>query len=67
MKLYNLKENSPLRVELEIGIDLATFHHIDGRFSYCTTSDGKPFRLGFMTPMKLVDGRYEIDFNPESK
>lgn len=60
-KLYELPNMSPLRVELEDGtIDEAMFHHIDGMYSYCETSDGKSFHLKAWTPMKEVDGRWEI-------
>lgn len=62
MKLHDLPNNSPLRVELKDGtMDDATFHHIDGMYSYCTTSDGKPFHLYASTPVKKVKGRYEIE------
>lgn len=62
MKLYEIPNGSPLRIKLADGsIDLATFHHIDGMFSYCETSDKKPFHLHCGTPMKFVDGRYEIE------
>lgn len=66
MKLYELNNNSPLRVTVadESGdngkVDDATFHHIDGAYSYCETSDGKSFHLGASTEMELIDGRYEI-------
>lgn len=61
MKLYEIPNNSPLRIILEDGsVDLATFFHIDGAYSYCETSDKKPFHLSASTPIKLVDRRYEI-------
>lgn len=64
--LYELKQNSPLRVFTEDGAaDLATFHHIDGIYSYCTTSDGEAFHLSATTPMKFIDGRWEIN-NPSN-
>lgn len=61
--LYEVPKKSPLRIELKNGsVDLATFHHIDGMYSYCTTSDGKPFHLSASTPMKMVAKRYEIQY-----
>lgn len=67
MKLYEIARNSPLRIELEDGEwDLATFHHVDGAYSYCTTSDGRAFHLAAWTPMVEVDGRWEIDQNPKN-
>jgi len=62
MKLHEIPKNSPLRVEMEDGsIDLAEFCHCDGMYSLCLTSDKKTFHLSRFTPMKLVDGRYEIN------
>lgn len=63
-KLYELEKMSPLRIDLDTGTDLATFHHIDGMFSYCETSDGRPFHLSASTPMVLVNERWEIAPNP---
>jgi len=69
MKLYEIPKNSPLRVTVSDyggdngSVDLATFHHLDGMYSYCETSDGQPFHLMADTEMELVDGRYEIKEN----
>lgn len=61
MKLYEIPDGSPLRIEFEDCVDDSTFHHIDGMYSYCLTSNFKPFHLSAVTPVKLVNGRYEID------
>jgi hypothetical protein len=62
IQLQDIPKNSPLRITMNDGsIDLATFFHCDGLYSYCETSDKKSFHLSRMTPMKLVNGRYEID------
>lgn len=61
MKLHELPESSKIRVQMDDGtMDEAIFCHIDGMYSYCLTSDGKPFHLSAMTPMVEVDGRWEI-------
>lgn len=60
LKLYDIPNESPLRVIANGKEDNAVFHHIDGMYSYCETSDGKAFHLHCGTPMKLVKGRYEI-------
>lgn len=45
----------------------ATFHHIDGMYSYCTIDDvdyhGQPhvFHLAIWTKMKKVGDHYEIE------
>jgi len=78
MKLYELPRNSKLRVSAVDGngaVEMrdATFHHPDGMYSYCTVDNPKPdegrgvFHLSVSTPMKLVDGRYEIDNGEEAE
>lgn len=71
--LYDLPQMSPLRIQLADGTMAdATFHHIDGSYSYCTIDDDGPnnvFHLRAWTPMHLVDGRWEIaerDTNDEA-
>ncbi len=50
--LYDLPNNSPMRIRLDPDrIDICTFHHLDGLYSYCTTSDGTPFHLSRNIPM----------------
>lgn len=71
-RLYDLPDNSPLRVPLgrpgkPEWIDDAIFRHIDGAFSLCVASDGGSFHLSAATPMKLVDGRWEIDWEADKK
>lgn len=68
MELQDIPKNSPLRVKLNDGsTDLSTFFHCDGLYSYCKTSHGNPFHLSRFTPMKLVNGRYEIDIKKDEK
>lgn len=64
MTLREIPRGSKLRVTLDgyPGKALATFHNLDGMYSRCTLDDnGKTFHLHFNTPLKLVDGAYEID------
>lgn len=61
--LQDLPEGAPLRIQVDESWDFSTFHHTDGMYSFCTTSEDVPFHLNRFTPMKLVDGRWEIDFN----
>jgi hypothetical protein len=65
MKLYELEDKMPLplRVNTDKGLEEATCHHLDGMYSYCHL-DAEPnqiFHLSCGTPMKEVDGRWEID------
>ena len=68
MKLYELAQMSPLRVKHRDGSMVnATFHHIDGSYSYCTIDrEPKPgklpstFHIRAWTEMVKVDGRWEI-------
>ena len=69
-KLYEIKQMSPMRIEKIDGFKYnATFHHIDGSYSYCTFDDeilipgvGRQeiFHLAAWTEMVEVDGRWEI-------
>ena len=70
MKLYDLPKESKLRIETQGGHMNATFHHIDGMYSFCTLDD-KPegeniFHLKAWTPMIEVDGRWQIDYETDS-
>lgn len=69
MKLYELKRNSPMRiVKIDGTKSDATFHHIDGAYSYCTFDDEvlipgvakSPFHLRAWTKMVEIDGKWEI-------
>ncbi len=69
MKLYELPENSRIRVEVstdsgeQMKVD-AIFCHIDGAYSFCQLKDNPSeiFHLSASTPMKLCeDGVYEIE------
>lgn len=59
-ELHRLPREAPLRVEVNGIKTLATFHHIDGMYSLCTLKDGTIFHLKAWTPMREVDGRWEI-------
>lgn len=65
MKLYDIPKQSKLKLTIVNGDtereDMVTFHHIDGMYSYCTTSDGAVVHLSASTPMKKVDDYYIID------
>lgn len=61
-KLYEIPRNSPLKVMLNDGtIDNAEFGHIDGMYSFCTTSKGGIFHLDCTTPMIFINGRWQIN------
>lgn len=63
MKLYGLPRNSKMRIEFKDGFHECIMHRVDGKYSYCTVEDlpEKPvFHLSAMTPMKEVDGHWEI-------
>ena len=69
-KLYEIPRHSPLRVTDSDGnIREATFHHIDGSYSYCTMDDevlvpGKAreqiFHIQAWAPVAMVQGRWEL-------
>lgn len=66
MKLYDIPDGSKLRVFVNGSKDKsnATFHHIDGMYSLCSIDGMKGdnyFHLSASTPMKLVEGFYEIE------
>jgi len=73
MLLHELKMPVKLRVWAEDGLlHLATCHHLDGMYSYCTMDEGgvlfhnsegniNTFHLSRHTPMILIDGRYQIE------
>ena len=71
-ELLDLPRGAPLRVMLkDCSIEDATFHHIDGSYSYCTLdnrrSDPDPkgetkavvFHLYIFQKLELVEGRWE--------
>lgn len=64
-KLHEIEAASKLRLNTDRAEgETATFHHIDGAYSYITLdSDGMAVHLSATTPMKLVDGHYEIDYD----
>ena len=62
--LHELPHKSPIRITLEDGtVEDAIYDHPDGMYSYCylESDKDKVFHLSVMTPMKEVDGRWEID------
>ena len=65
-ELHRIPNNSPLRID---GRD-ATFHHIDGMYSYCTFDDagkGSPFHIVAWAEMEEIDGRWELSTETEDK
>lgn len=60
--LYQIKKGSSIKVTLADDTeDIATFHHIDGMYSYCTTSKGGVFHLSTLTPLEWSkEGYYQI-------
>lgn len=69
LKIYEMPSPSPMRVVDSEGEKRnATFHHVDGMYSYCTFDDevlvpGKPrqpFHLHVQEDMVKIDGRWEI-------
>lgn len=63
--LHELSRDTPIRVTLQPDgrkVD-GTFHHLDGMYSYCTLKTGQVFHLAVWTPMREVNGRWEIDEN----
>lgn len=69
MKLYEIPNESKLQIWGVNGDQKwhkATFHHVDGLYSYCTIDDlprdaYNVFHLHIGTPMKKVNDHYEID------
>lgn len=62
--LHEIPKGSTIKTTLNSGKETTvTFHHLDGMYSYCTLNDGDPdnvIHLSRFTPLKLVDGVYEI-------
>ena len=62
--LKDIPRKSKIKVTLNSGREvMATFHHLDGMYSYCTLNDGDAdsvFHLAVMTPLRKVDDHYEI-------
>lgn len=61
IELQNIPEKSKVKVETARGIEMITFHHCDGMYSYSTTIDGLVINLSRFTPLKKVDDYYIID------
>lgn len=66
-ELHKIPSPSPLRViDGEGKKRNATFHHVDGSYSYCTfddeilVHDRQPFHLYIFEGMVEIDGRWEI-------
>jgi hypothetical protein len=60
-----------MRIEFESGPKDCLFHHVDGMYFYCTIDGGKPgeniFHLSSVTPMELVDEKWQIAEKPNSE
>jgi len=63
MKLHELPNKTPIRIETKDGMEDAIFDHPDGMYSYCylVKDTEKVFHLKLWTPMIEVDGRWEIE------
>lgn len=64
MKLYEVPRESKIKATIaKNGVeqeDMLTFWHIDGMYSYITTSNGDVTHLGASTEMVKVGDHYEI-------
>lgn len=63
-KLKSLPIGAPLRINNRD----ATFGHLDGMYSLCWFDDDRAtFHLSRLTPLVLVDGRWELDLPPDAQ
>lgn len=64
MKLYEILKGSKIKVTLNNGEEtFATFHHIDGMYSYCTIDslpDNNVVHLSASTPLEKQGDHYVI-------
>ncbi len=64
MKLFDVPQNTKIKVLREIGVppaapeilegQILNFHHIDGMYSYCTDDRGKVYHLVAWAEVKIV-------------
>ena len=69
-RLYELKRGDKIRIMEDLPEPkeiMLTFDHVDGSYSYSTTSDGRVCHLAAYTPLKEVNGHYEIIEDKEDK
>lgn len=63
MKLYELERDKQIKIFAEGILDgskYIVFGHLDGMYSYCTTEKGGTIHLSASTPLKKIEGGYEI-------
>ena len=58
IKLRNIPKESKIKLSDDL---IATFHHLDGMYSYCTFPDGSTVNFrGSMPVREVEDGLYEV-------
>lgn len=60
MKLYNIPKESKIFCEATDGSTYIIFHHLDGKFSYCTTENGATVHLSASQLLNEVEGGYAL-------
>lgn len=62
IRLLDLPERAGVKIfaNLSDGSSYLIFDHLDGMYSYCTTEKGGVIHLAGATPLKKVQGGYEI-------
>lgn len=61
LRLWDLEKGSKIFCECSDGSAYVTFDHVDGMYSYCRTEKGGILHLRAGTPLKKVEGGYEIN------
>jgi hypothetical protein len=65
MKLHNVPRNSKIKVKFGTDeVEVLDFSHVDGMYSLCFDSAGRPVHIAAWTEVEVVDG---IDPGSESK
>lgn len=66
IRLYDLERDQGIKIflpapaEISDGSKYIVFGHIDGMYSYCETEKGGVIHLNCSTPLKKVEGGYEV-------
>ena len=60
IKLRDIEEGSKIFCKASDGSTYAIFYHLDGMYSYCRTEKGGALHLSGRTPLRKVEGGYEI-------
>lgn len=64
MKLRDLQRDAGIKIFTGLmtdGSKYVVFNHIDGMYSHCTTEKGGTAHLSASTPLREIEGGYEID------